>query len=196
MVWSKAGTTTLTGTGSTVSVTVSSISKFMNFITNSISSGGTAAQDLRFGSGGSVETGSTYAARYSRNGGTDGTPTSDVTVSLYDTTSGEQFSIGNVINISDEEKLGIYSCAVAGTAGAGTAPLRQEGVFKNTLSSAQINIMDIEEVYGSGVYAADSNFTILGSEGVESMTVQDGAVYYETDTNKAYVLYNNSWTEL
>jgi hypothetical protein len=26
--------------------------------------------------------------------------------------------------------------------------------------------------------------------------VQDGAVYYETDNNKEYVLYNNTWTEL
>jgi hypothetical protein len=31
---------------------------------------------------------------------------------------------------------------------------------------------------------------------VESLNVQEGAVYYETDTNKEYVLYNNTWTEV
>ena len=29
-----------------------------------------------------------------------------------------------------------------------------------------------------------TNFSMLGSGGVESMKVQDGAVFYETDTNK------------
>ena len=41
-----------------------------------------------------------------------------------------------------------------------------------------------------------TNLSALGSDGVESMTVQDGAVFYETDTNKAYVLYDGSWSEL
>jgi hypothetical protein len=28
------------------------------------------------------------------------------------------------------------------------------------------------------------------------MTVQDGAIYYDTTLNKEYVLYNNTWTEV
>jgi len=28
------------------------------------------------------------------------------------------------------------------------------------------------------------------------MRIQDGAIYYETDTNKEYILSNNTWTEL
>jgi len=49
---------------------------------------------------------------------------------------------------------------------------------------------------GSGDMQIGDNISALGSDGVESLNVQDGAVYYETDTNKSYVLYNNSWTEL
>jgi len=30
----------------------------------------------------------------------------------------------------------------------------------------------------------------------ESLKVQDGAVYYETDTNKSYVLSSSVWSEL
>jgi hypothetical protein len=49
---------------------------------------------------------------------------------------------------------------------------------------------------GTGDYAVGSNVSALGSNGVESMKVQDGAVFYETDTNKSYVLYDGSWSEL
>lgn len=30
----------------------------------------------------------------------------------------------------------------------------------------------------------------------EVIKVQDGAIFYETDTNKEYILYNSAWTEL
>jgi ribosomal protein L27 len=42
---------------------------------------------------------------------------------------------------------------------------------------------------------ADSNFTVLGSDEV-LYVVQDGAIFYEKDTNKEYIISNNTWTEL
>jgi hypothetical protein len=48
----------------------------------------------------------------------------------------------------------------------------------------------------SGSYDTNSNITVIGSDGTASMIIQDGAIYYDTDLNKEYVLYNDTWTEL
>ena len=41
---------------------------------------------------------------------------------------------------------------------------------------------------------------MLGSDvtpaSAEAIKIQDGSIFYETDTNKEYVLNNNTWTEL
>jgi len=42
---------------------------------------------------------------------------------------------------------------------------------------------------GSGIDQYDIGFTSV-------LTVQDGSIFYETDTNKSYVLYSGSWSEL
>ena len=42
-----------------------------------------------------------------------------------------------------------------------------------------------------------TNLAVLGSDITPSgVKVQDGAIYYETDTNKEFLLYNDVWTEL
>ena len=43
---------------------------------------------------------------------------------------------------------------------------------------------------------SDTNLTVIGSDGTESLNVQDGAVYYDKTLNKEYILSNNTWTEL
>jgi len=48
----------------------------------------------------------------------------------------------------------------------------------------------------NGDIGVGTNTSVLGSDGTESTKLQDGAIYYETDTNKEYLLYNNTWTEL
>jgi len=78
--------------------------------------------------------------------------------------------------------------------GAGTAPDRRETISKYSVTS---NITVVNGLNSDvGDYVADSNVTVLGSDGTESITVQDGAIYYDTDLNKEYVLYNNTWTEI
>jgi len=47
-----------------------------------------------------------------------------------------------------------------------------------------------------GSWDTDSNLSAIGSDGTEELNVQDGAIYYDTDLNKEYVLYNNTWTEV
>jgi hypothetical protein len=100
-----------------------------------------------------------------------------------------------MVSISGEEKLGIVSTC-GGATGAGSTIHRTEIVYKFVPSSLSANVTQVAITEkGSGNHAIDSNLSALGSDGV-IYVVQDGAVYYETDTNKSYVLYNGSWTEL
>tara|TARA_R110000765_G_scaffold74623_2_gene146263 strand:- start:1110 stop:1682 length:573 start_codon:yes stop_codon:yes gene_type:complete len=190
MVWSKAGTTTLGSAGD--NIVVSSVSgTFFQTISSTIASGA-IFHDGRFNS----DTGSNYAYRYNDNGGTDGTGgTTDKVLLGAGGTSTQGFSISYISNISGEEKLVTTPQGVAqGTAGAANAPTRRESVSKWTGTA----VIDSITAYNgnSGDYDINSNLSVLGSEGVESLNVQDGAVFYDTDLNKSYVLYNGSWTEL
>ena len=48
---------------------------------------------------------------------------------------------------------------------------------------------------GEGKYGAQGGKGLIVFAG-DIINLQDGAVFYETDTNKSYVLYNNTWSEL
>jgi len=74
--------------------------------------------------------------------------------------------------------------------------MREEAVGKWANTSDAITSIKHTQSSSGGDYLSGSNVSVLGSDGVESLNVQDGAVYYETDTNKEYVLYDNTWTEL
>ncbi len=81
------------------------------------------------------------------------------------------------------------------TAGAGTAPQRYEIVAKHAQTTNPISTITLN-AGTAGTFDTDSNISALGSEGVEELNVQDGAVYYDKTLNKEYVLYNNAWTEV
>ena len=67
--------------------------------------------------------------------------------------------------------------------------------FKYT-QTADITRTDLNSSYTTTAYAENSNYSLIGSDGTEELKVQDGAIFYETDTNKEYLLYNNTWTEV
>jgi|LWDU01.1.fsa_nt_gi hypothetical protein len=53
--------------------------------------------------------------------------------------------------------------------------------------------------YNSGQAGGGSGVVIIKyttGDGESTVDVQDGSIFYETDTNKEYVLYNNTWTEV
>ena len=104
-----------------------------------------------------------------------------------------------MINISAEEKLLISHSNEVETTGVGTAPRRREYVGKWINTSDVISRYDVVNS-GSGDFASDSNSTVIGSNvttaAAQDVTVTDGAIFYETDTNKEYILYNNTWTEI
>ena len=191
MAWIKAGTTTLGSAGDDLDITSMTASKFNQFMIHKITSGDASlTQTLN------NNTNSVYTRRKSANGATDFTATSESNVNSSDTTTTDMFIVEYVASISGEEKLGIKNYVDYGATGAGTAPDRMEIIYK-FVPSPDADITRIDFTNGnSGSYDTDSNISALGTEGVESLNVQDGAVYYDTDLNKSYVLFSNAWIEL
>ena len=191
MAWGKAGTTTLGTAGDDLDITSMTSSNFSQILGHHINSGNKAV-DITFNNNAN----SVYARRKSFNGGADSTAVSQTKFDINLNNSAPEFFVSYVNDIASEEKLMMLWNVDTNTAGAGNAPTRHEWVGRFVPSpSARITRIDTNNT-GSGDYDTSSNISVLGSEGVESMTVQDGAVYYDTDLNKSYVLYNNAWTEL
>tara|TARA_R110000824_G_scaffold401200_1_gene611258 strand:+ start:510 stop:1088 length:579 start_codon:yes stop_codon:yes gene_type:complete len=192
MVWSKAGSTTLGSAGDLITVSSLSNNKFYMVIMDNIDTG-SVNEGISMGSG-SVDSGSNYASRESYNGTTDLGRTSQTHI-YWNLNSVKSFHVGYINNISGEEKLSIAFGAGQNTAGAGNAPNRHETVGKWVNTSNPIDTIAGSNL-GAGSFNTDSTVSVLGSDGVESLNVQDGAVYYETDTNKSYVLSGTTWSEL
>ena len=194
MAWAKNGTTTLGSAGDDLDVTTDSSVKFNMFMAHELTTGNVRAE-LNFNS----DTGSNYARRTSNNGGADFTIGSDNDIKLTDNPVNTAFQIAYIINIATEEKLMIQFNSQATTAGAGAAPSRYETVAKWANTSNLITDFQIQNS-STGDFDTSSNLSALGSDLTPAAaipaTISDGAIFYETDTNKAYVLYNGSWTEL
>ena len=135
-----------------------------------------------------------YSQRYMFNGGTNSSDVNQYQMKLgYD--GNEQFMVVYSCNIATSEKLFIGRVVERVD-----SPKRKEGVGKWVNTSSQFDIYSQTNFTNGRIFADGSNLTILGSDAGEGATsngkVQDGAIFYEKDTNKSYVLSNNIWTEL
>ena len=193
MAWAKAGTTTLGSAGDNIDATSLTDNKFLMYMIHPLATGN-ITDKLRING----DSGSNYSYRQSNDGAADGTATSQDFAGFlgFTVNPNESFSVGYIINISTEEKLIINHSTDndAGT-GAGTAPHRRESVLKFANTSDAVDEVNVFND-STGDFDTDSNLTVIGSDGTESLNVQDGAIYYDTTLNKEYVLYNNTWTEL
>ena len=190
MAWIKLGTTTLGSAGDTIDISSLSDNKFHQMLIYGISSG-VGNTSLRFNN----DSGSNYAKRRSHNGLSDSTAVNQTSTNTDGFTSRENFDVAYMVNVSSEEKLIIRHTVDRETAGAGTAPARIEVVSKWSNTADTIDQTTVVNTL-AGDLSTDSNLTVLGSDGTEALNVQDGAIYYDTDLNKEYVLYNNTWTEV
>ena len=192
MAWSKAGSTTLGTAGDNVTVSSLPDEKFFSVLATTIApAAGSTQQSLQFNG----DTGSNYGRRYSTDGGSDSSSTSTrISTGSGTAANSMAFTVGYVVNVAGEEALAISHGVDTYTAGAGNAPTRMEAVGKWATTTA-INRIDIFNPTSED-FQIGSNSSILGSDGVESMTVQDGTIFYETDNNKSYVLNGSTWTEL
>ena len=167
MAWAKLGT--ITNSSSTSSIELSSLtSTKFNVILDHLmdDSGNDVTPHLRFGYG-SVDTGSNYAMRSSKDGGTDVTSTSDTGIyldhrSAYDVN--ESFNLTYGVNIATEEKLIISFNISQDGAGATTAPNRGEIFGKWTNTSNQYDIIHIRELDARTSFDAGSNLTAIGTD--------------------------------
>jgi hypothetical protein len=122
-------------------------------------SGGTAQPRMRYNS----DT-TTYAGRWSRDGGTDSTETSADSFNLEDTISTPYFINGFIINNSSNEKLGIFHTIDAGSAGSANAPSRQETVSKHDETGAQITEISLHRLFGTGTFGTESLIKVWGAD--------------------------------
>ena len=191
MAWNKLGTTTLGSAGDELQVSGLSSNQF-NIILDHIFSSGNAVKKLNFNNDGVA--GSSYAYRRSPNGASDSTTTSTGYIDIWHNQTDDHFGLTYLFADSSEEKLLMFVMCSNGGTGAGNAPNRREVAGKEVTNDALTQV-DIDND-STGDFAADSNISAIGSDGTVSLNVQDGAIYYDTDLNKEYVLYNDTWTEI
>ena len=195
MAWAKNGTPVTLGSAAGVMTISDMTANVFNMIMyHTILASGNGTDGLTFDN----NTNTDYSRRM-EIGNTDYLEQDGQNIDVDAASASDNFGIIYTANISGEEKLIINPSTYQNIAGAGNAPglVRSVGKCDTTTNSGQFTRVDITNVHGTPTdYNADSNVSVIGSDGVEELNVQDGAVYYETDTNKSYVLYNGSWTEL
>ena len=194
MAWGKAGSTDWSsGSARQIDSPTFTSNKFLQIMTYT-NSGSTNRASFQFGDP-TVDTGNNYAERKSENGGGDSTGASVDHIIIH-TGNSDNFTVTYMINIATEEKLSITHSS-NGVAGAGNAPGRIETYAKYAETSNQQTVV---RVYDTTLDFTGGNVSVLGSDLTPAAaippTVSDGAIFHETDTNKSYVLYNGSWTEV
>jgi hypothetical protein len=196
MAWARNGTPhTLSGTADSVEITDLTAYKFNVFMMHCFPNGSDTIEP-RFSLTDNSGTG--HATRSSKNGAADVANTSlSIWNSSITDAADDNFNINYFSNINGEEKLAIIFSVV--TNGA-SAPQRREvvGKYNDGSSNSQVTaIYNVEQ--SSALKTTGSNLTALtGDETETTRAVQDGTIFEETDTNKAYIWSSSSqtWTQL
>lgn len=156
--WEELGRTTLGSAGDTITVSSFPARKYLQIHINLVGTGGTISAGAQFNGDG----GSNYSRRESNNGGADTTATSQTSMVLTGASTYINYChILNFINVSSLEKLGTGFRFETGTAGAGTAPGKQESTHKWANTSSQITSITVTNT-GTGDYAIGSEVVVLG----------------------------------
>ena len=202
MVWARGDSNTLSSTSLDIDLgasTAMSKNKFSftlhHLIDDGTGSNGDGVHHFRPND----DNGSNYAHRTSPDFGSDNTFASQNYIATqYNTSPNDSFVFQYYASIDGEEILQMSVQVDIVSTGAGTAPRVIHTINKYT-GTSQFTSLHCNNNRGTSVgyeYDVDSNATIIGSDGTEELNVQDGAIYYDTDLNKEYVLYNNTWTEI
>ena len=191
--WVELGRTTLGSAGDTISVASLANKRYLMFLCHQTPTGGTTQPRFRAGNS-TVDSGSNYAERMQRNGAADATGVSDNSVYLYDDDATGGFDVGYIANYSTKEKLAYAHHVGQSTAGAGTAPLRQETAFKHAFTSNQYNILSMNNIYGSGDFATGSEVVVLGWDPADTHTNNFWTELYSGDLSAGAAAYIDSGT--
>ena len=195
MAWARNGTpNTLSGTADDCDITDLTAYKFNQFMFHKIQVTGNASMNQTFNNNSNT----VYARRGSSNGAADFTSTSGDHWNTGQDISGDEFIVQYTNSISGEEKLAIMFTVSESTSGATTAPARKEQVGKFVPSpDADITRIDFNNDQ-AGDYDTGTNLSALTGDETETVSLQDGTIFEETDTNKAYIWSSSSqtWTQL
>lgn len=191
MAWIKRGSTTLESTGNDLDITSFTASDSNQFLVHT-SNTQTVSMRMTFNNTSAT---SEYARRTKHDDGSDGSNSDDGYFDIGYDNERDKFWVHYWCDTNSQKKYGIAnSCSANGTAQTQINRRSEQAmIYKN--SSARITRVDHNNNL-SGSWNVGTNFSILGSGGTEELNVQDGAIYYETDTNKEFLLYNDVWTEL
>ena len=128
---------------------------------------GQVEPNLRIGNS-TIDSGNNYARRSSYNGGADSTATSNsYFAQAWNSALTNNFIVGDFVNISSKEKLGMFHGITQNTAGAGNAPTRAEVVGKWANTSAQANRVEVINT-DTGSFASGSEVVVLGYDNDEA----------------------------
>ena len=121
------------------------------------------------------DTGNNYAYKISDNGGSDSSTTSNAFLEFATSSTSNEFSVADVVNIADQEKLVHLNHAGQNTAGAGTSPRSRElaGKWANT-SNAITKVTATNSQSGS--FGSGSELVVLGYDNDEA---DSGATFWE-----------------
>ena len=163
--WVELGRTTLGATADTLSVSVADKRYYMILADQKAS--GNTNHGFRL----NADTGSNYAQRASADGGTDNTATSNSALlgNWGSAVTTNAFHIGYIANISTKEKLAQIWNVQQKTAGAGTAPSRQEGVGKHAQTTNPISAISLTNT-DSGDYTSGTELVVLGWDPADTHT--------------------------
>ena len=158
--WKEVGRTTLGSAGDDINISSIPDKRYYMLLLNILNSGN-SQPGVRLGNS-SLDSGGNYGERWSVNGGTD-QPQAPNTYHLQWVEGFNPyplFGVDYISNKSGEETIGISHLTNPNTAGKGTAPVRQESVFKWTGTSL-VDIIGFNNK-GSGDFASDSEGVVLG----------------------------------
>jgi hypothetical protein len=163
--WVELGRTTLGSAGDTISVSSLPNKRYFWCQLYTKATAGTIQQRMRFNN----DSGSNYAERYSQDGGTDGTITSDGELLLSAAPSTPAFTNMFITNNQSNEKLVIGHNVNEGGAGASNDPERYELAHKWANTSNEITQIDIINT-GSGNFDTGSECIVLGWDPADTHT--------------------------
>ena len=192
MAWGKAGSTTLSSTGDTITVSSLTANKTNQFLLHALESSSlTTNHNLTFNN----NSGSVYARRIASNGNADTTSVNRANIPISNASYGEHLIVMYVCSVPNEEKLMMsFSCAKSAN-GAGNVVSRDENFAKFVPSpDANITRVDINNSY-TGDYASGSNLSALGSEltPASATTIETNSIFIETDTALRYWFNGTNW---
>jgi len=203
MAWGKAGTKTLTSTSLSLDIdTAFTANIFTQHLFHGIDDGtGSSGDSVTATRPDNIST-SSYSHRVTEDGTSNSFVNQDAIYHALNTATDDHFIVDYMCGVTGEELLQIGFFVDAVASGAGSVPTRAEIVNKYTGTPAFTTLTNTN-TRGTTIgyeYDIGSNTSLLGSDltpaAASSATISDGAIFYETDTNKSYVLYNGSWTEV